>query len=106
VRALPQTEVYGGLLWYDPAQFDDILMATANFQNTNIDPKAQIETGFVAMGDMKSYYISVLYDHPIVPENTFKEFLDIHHQGTLKTCSYLSLIQATALFVSGSANMR
>ena len=106
MRALPQTEIYGGLLFYGAAQFDDILTATANFQNTNIDPKAHIETGFVAMLDMTSYYILILYDHPTPPENIFKEFIDIPHQGTLETRSFFSLIQATALFASESSNMR
>jgi len=73
-------------------QFDDILIAIINFQNTNSDHKARIEAAFMGMGSLISFYIAVFYDCPIAPDDIFKKFLDIHHHGLLKTRSYLSLI--------------
>jgi len=96
--------LFGGVLFSDVPQFDDILMAIINFQNTNTDPKVQIEAGFKGAVSLITFYIAVFYDCPTAPDDISKEFLDIHHRSMLETRSYLSLIEAISACVS--AKMR
>ena len=92
VRAVPQTDVYGGTLVYSPLQFTALMQALTNFQQTNKDPKAVIIAS-VAIGP--GQFIGVLvfvYDAPTAPNGTFDEFTNIEHFGTLETQSYISAI--------------
>ena len=104
MRALPQTRVYGGILFYDLLQFDDVLVAVLKFQNNNKDPKAQLLCTFTSAAGVPNLNVIAFYDAPSAPENIFQSILEIPHAGVLKTRSYLSLVQAPP--VSVTANMR
>jgi len=95
LRAVPQTLVYGGLLIYvDEHQFDNILIALANFKNNNKDPKAQILPSFAREAGLVIFTLCAFYDAPTAPESVFKEFTNIFHIGTLRTRSFVSFIKA------------
>ena len=104
MRALPQTEVYGGFLVYGKSEFDAALKAVRNFQNNNKDPKAQILCTFVNILGALDLVIIGFYDAPTAPLNIFEEFLNITHVGALKTRSFLALVQLEPAFIS--ENMR
>ena len=104
MRALPQIRVYGGILGYDLFQFEQLSTALVNFQSRNNDPKAQVLPSYSVLAKVAACSLIVFYDAPMAPENMFKEFTDIHPIGTLETRSYLSLVQATPIFVTD--NMR
>ncbi|CAF4165609.1 unnamed protein product, partial [Adineta steineri] len=102
--ALPQTLVYGGVLLYDFLEINDIVNAAVNFQTNNQDPKAQILCDFTSLGGSVAISIIAFYDAPIAPPNTFDVFTSIRHLGKLQTRSFLSLVQASPVFVTD--NMR
>ncbi|CAF1329966.1 unnamed protein product [Adineta steineri] len=104
MRALPQTLVYGGVLLYDFLEINDIVNAAVNFQTNNQDPKAQILCDFTSLGGSVAISIIAFYDAPIAPPNTFDVFTSIRHLGKLQTRSFLSLVQASPVFVTD--NMR
>jgi hypothetical protein len=104
MRAVPQTQVYGGLLIYSPLQFDGLIQAMVNFQANNKDPKAQIIGSFIIAPGEFIFILIVFYDAPTAPNGTFDEFLAIYPYGTLQTQSYLSLVQASP--VSDTNNLR
>jgi hypothetical protein len=104
LRAVPQTQVYGGALVYSPLQFDPLVQAIVNFQANNKDPKAQIIASF-ALGTGEFICLMILfYDAPTAPNGTFDEFLAIHPYGTLETQSYLSIVEASPIY--DSINLR
>ena len=104
MRAFPQTKVYGGLLFYALSQFDQVLTAVTRFQNNNSDLKAHLLCTFTATAGVPIPIIVAFYDAPIAPQSIFQDLLNIPHTGVLKTCSYLSLVQASLVFVT--ENMR
>ncbi len=104
MRALPQTQVYGGFLLYIPLQFDVVIQAIVNFYNNNKDPKAQLIGSFIIAQGEFIFTLIVFYDAPTAPSGIFDEFLAISPYGTLQTQSYLSLVQAAP--VSATNNLR
>ncbi len=104
MRALPQTQVYGGLLIYFPLQFDGLIQAMANFYNNNKDPKAQLIGSFIIGQGEFVFTLIVFYDAPTAPNGTFDEFLALSPYGTLQTRSYLSLVQSAP--VATTNNLR
>ena len=90
MRALPQTQVYGGNLFYTEDKLDSLLTATTNFQNNNKDPKAQLLCNVVVQINVILINVIAFYDAPIAPNDIFKEFTSIPvFGGTLNTSSYL-----------------
>ncbi|CAF4004686.1 unnamed protein product [Adineta steineri] len=104
MRAFPQGQVYGGLLLYTVLVINDLVNAIVTFQTNNQDPKAQILCDFTSLANSFDINIVAFYDAPIAPPNIFDVFTSILHEGQLETQSYLSLVQASPVFVS--ANMR
>ncbi|CAF4389920.1 unnamed protein product, partial [Adineta steineri] len=104
MRALPQTQVYGGVLLYDFLEINDIVNAAVTFQTNNQDPKAQILCDFTSLGGSVAISIIAFYDAPIAPSNTFEVFTSIRHLGKLQTRSFLSPVPASPVFVTN--NMR
>ncbi|CAF4187190.1 unnamed protein product [Adineta steineri] len=93
MRALPQTLVYGGVLYYLEPEFDSLIDALINFSNNNKDPKAQLICSFGSLSGVIFGTAYAFYDAPEVPDGIFNEFIDIIHVGELKSQSYLSLVQ-------------
>jgi hypothetical protein len=104
MRALPQTKVYGGILFYIKSEFDAVMKAVSNFQNNNKDPKAQILCSFTNTLGVLELLIIGFYDAPTAPPNVFEEFLKITHTGALKTRTLLGLVQAIPVALTN--NMR
>lgn len=95
MRAVPQTQIYGGFLIYSSSEVEAILQATVNFHATNKDPRAQIIVYFgIGLGQL-NLILAVFYDAPIPPNGMFDAFLAVPHFGTLETRSFLSLIQTS-----------
>ncbi|CAF4132375.1 unnamed protein product, partial [Rotaria sp. Silwood2] len=94
MRAVPQTEVYGGLLFYDPLVINAVIQALVNFQANNKDPKAQITGSFIILPSQYFVTLLVFYDAPTAPAGIFDEFIKISSFGTLNTQSYLTFVQA------------
>jgi hypothetical protein len=104
MRALPQTKVYDGILFYVKSEFDAVMKAVNTFQNNNKDPKAQILCSFTNTIGVLELLIIGFYDAPTAPPSAFEEFLKISHTGALKTRSLLALVQAIP--VALTSNMR
>lgn len=96
MRAVPQTEVYAGLIFYAPPQYPAVMQAMAHFQANNDDPKAAI-VGFLAIaGGQLILAVYCLYDRPTAPSGTFDGLLAVPHIfSTLQTQSFASFIQST-----------
>lgn len=101
MRTLPQTEVYGGFIFYSPLQADLIIKAMVSFQENNQDPKAQIIGSFVMKGSETYFSNFLFYDAPIIPAGTFDFFTNIPALNFLRTQSYLSLIQSAPIEIAG-----
>lgn len=93
MRVVPQTLVYGGALLYFPTQFEAIVKAMVEFQAKNKDPKAQIFGFFIVAYGRFTLSLFIFYDAPTAPAGIFDDFLVIAPLGTLKTQTFLSLIQ-------------
>lgn len=104
MRTVPQTLVYGGLLFYSPLTSSLFIQATANFQTNNKDPKAQILSTFIIAPGQYVLLCFIFYDALTAPSNTFAEFTQIPSGGSLQTLPYLSYVQLAP--VSQSANLR
>lgn len=104
MRALPQTQIYGGVLYYTVLELDNLLTAVMNFQNNSKDPDAQIISSITAMDGVLIPNTIIFYDAPTAPESIFQEFINIPHIGILKTQSYLSIVKASPIFTTD--NMR
>ncbi|CAF1126040.1 unnamed protein product [Adineta steineri] len=104
MRALPQTQVYGGVLYYLEPQFGSLIDALINFSNNNKDPKAQLICSFGSILGVVFGNVYAFYDAPEVPDGIFNEFINIDPLGELKSQSYLSFVQE--LPVDGTDNMR
>ncbi|CAF1344695.1 unnamed protein product, partial [Adineta ricciae] len=101
LRAHPQTQVYGGLLVYiDERRFDDVLKAVMDFRDNNKDPKAQALVSFTHQTGLITFDITLFYDAPRAPDDTFKKFTNIPHMGTLKTRSFLSFVKVVPIYVT------
>ena len=100
VRALPQTEVYGGILIYDRLQFDAVIQAIVDFHSTNKDPKAVIIGSPLYTAGQFLFYLLVFYDAPMAPNGTFDKFLSIPHISTLQKQSYRALIDQVQSSIS------
>ena len=100
LRAVPQTQVYGGCLYYPWVQIDSVLKAITNFQMSNTDPKAQMLSILAIKDGVLAMDLVVFYDAPVAPESIFKEFLDLHPIGDLRTRSLLSIVQCTPGFLT------
>ena len=96
MRAVPQTQVYAGFIFYAPPEYQAVMQAMANFQANNRDPKAII-IGFLAIaGGQLIFPVYCVYDGPTVPNGTFDGFLSIPHIfATVQTQSFASFIQST-----------
>lgn len=104
MQALPQTNVYGGILMFSKSHFDAVLNAVKNFQDNNKDPKAQILCSFTNTLEVLNLLIIGFYDAPTPPPKLFEEFLKISHTGAMKTRSLAALVQAIPVYLT--ANMR
>ena len=97
MRAVLQTEVYAGIVFYIPPQFQAVLHAMSNFQINNKDPKATISGFLIMAGGQLFLSLYCIYDAPIAPDGIFNQFLAIFHTfSSLQTKSYFSFIQSTA----------
>ena len=90
MHAVPQTQVYAGILVYFLPQFNALAQAFGNFQDNNKDPKAQIIGFLTATGGQLAFIVDIFYDAPTIPPGIFDEFLLISHAGNLQTQSYTS----------------
>lgn len=104
MRTLPQTSIYGGLLYYSPLVLNLVIQAVIKFQATNTDPKAQILGTFIIAPGQYVLAFFLFYDAPTAPNGIFSDFLSIPYFGTVTTQSYLSFIQVAP--VSQTANLR
>lgn len=104
MRAVPLTQVYGGVLIYALPQFDAMAEAIGNFHENNEDPKAQIIGFVVATHGHYVFVVYFFYDAPIAPSGTFADFLVIPHSGSLETQSYTSFFKST--YFSGISDLR
>ena len=104
MRALPQTQIYGGSLFYGPSEISSGIQAVINLQANYTDPKAQtIGTFIIGPGSYALSYL-VFYDAPTAPNGTFDGFTNIKHTGGLETQSLLTLVRSAP--TSASANLR
>jgi hypothetical protein len=104
MRVVPQTEVYGGLLYCSPLQLSAVIQAVANFQANNRDPKAQIIASFTIAPGQYVLPLIIFYDAPTVPNGTYDDFINLQCYGALYTQSYLSFVQASP--INQTANLR
>jgi len=76
-KALPQTEVFGGILVFADNNTELVHNATVKFDFTNRNTKAQLLTTYASVGGQFISSIALFYDAPIAPPGTFDEFLSI-----------------------------
>jgi len=95
MRAVPQTQVYGGTLYYNATELDAINRALVNFQSNNNDPKAQLMAVYVIQSTQMNFVLIACYDAPQEPAGIFDEFLNIPHFGSLEIQPYYSLANKT-----------
>lgn len=100
VRALPQTEVYGGILIYNRSEFGAVIQAMVHFHSYNKDLKAVIIGSPLNSSEQFLFFLLVLYDAPMAPNGTFDKFLSIPHTNTLQRQSYRSLIEQVQSSIS------
>ena len=104
MRAVPQTQVYAGVLIYFPPQFAALAQAFGNFQENNTDLKAQIIGFLTATGGQLAFILDIFYDAPKIPSGTFDDFLLIPHAGSVQTQSYTTFFKST--YFSGVSDLR
>ena len=102
--AVPQTQVYSGILIYILPQFNALAQAFGKFQDNNKDPKAQIIGFLTATSGQLVFIVYFFYDAPTAPSGTFNDFLVIPHSSRLQTQSYTSFFKST--FFSGVSDLR
>lgn len=95
MRAIPQTQIFGGHLVYYLETFNAVNQALVNFYKNNKDPKVQLMAVYSFTPLQNFILLSICYDAPIAPEGIFDEFLNIPHFGMLYTQSYFSLVNQT-----------
>jgi len=95
VRAIPQGEVYSGILHYTKSEFDAVIKAIENFQNNNKDPKAELIAFLMGKRDTVKITVNLFYDGPTDINGVFNELLSIKHVGTVQSQSLLSFINST-----------
>lgn len=107
VRAVPQTDVYGGLVIYTDDQLEALMNATAVFAKKNADPKAQVITTINVIAGIPSGILLAFYDAPTAPAGTFDMFTAVPSLiSDLQTRSFLSLVQAAPTNItSGSRGL-
>ena len=104
MRVVPQTYVYGVILYYNPILIRSVIQAVVTFQTLYKDPKAQILVTFIIVPGQYLIAVLLFYDAPTAPSGIFDDFLNIPSFGGLATQPYLSFIQATP--VDATANLR
>ena len=96
MRAIPQTQVYAGLIFYAPPQFLAVMQAMSKFQANSKDPKADIIAYMIMGGGQLFIGLYCFYDAPSAPNGTFDNFFTIPHTAdTVQTQSFSSFIQST-----------
>ncbi|KAG2359546.1 FAD-binding domain-containing protein [Suillus spraguei] len=98
MKTHPQSQVWGGSLWYTYDQWGRVNEATANFVSQVIDPKAcmyiTIDYMHVVVG-VPAMMVTLFYDAPTSPDGMFDEFLNIpSHQEDVTTRTFLNLIKS------------
>ncbi|KAG2359562.1 FAD-binding domain-containing protein [Suillus spraguei] len=78
LNTFPQSQSgYGGMLTFQPAQWDAVINATANFLSTVTDPKACLFSTTNYLGGQPVMATLLFYNAPTPPGGMFNEFLAI-----------------------------
>ena len=104
MRAVPQTFVYGGVLFYIPFQFAEVIQAIVNFQVNNRDPRAQLIGSFIIAPGQFLMVLILSYDAPIPSNGTFDAFVNIPHLGSLQTLPFLAFVKSIP--IADASNLR
>ncbi|KAG2063990.1 FAD-binding domain-containing protein [Suillus decipiens] len=98
LKTHPQSQVWGGGIWYLTDQWDAVNQATANFVSTVTDPKATVyltvDYMHVVLG-LPVMMVTLFYDAPTHPDGMFDEFLKIQsHEKDVTTRTFLNLLKS------------
>ncbi|KAJ3552015.1 hypothetical protein NM688_g4382 [Phlebia brevispora] len=101
-KAVPQGQVWGGLITFTENELDAVNAATANFAESVTDPKAQIITTYNFLLGEPGVSQLLFYNAPTPPDGIFDEFLDIpYFTKDISTRSFVSLVQASPSNITG-----
>ncbi|KAJ7756645.1 FAD dependent oxidoreductase [Mycena metata] len=100
LKAFPQGQVWGGVIFYAAAQIPAVTAAVSRFISNVTDSKAALIPGYTVQLGQPVVANILFYDAPTPPAGIFDEFLAIEHTSEdISTRSFLSLVQ------SGPANV-
>ncbi|KAJ7029882.1 FAD-binding domain-containing protein [Mycena alexandri] len=95
LKAFPQGQVWGGVIFYAAAQLPAVTAAVARFASNVTDKKAAIIPGYTTQLGKPVVANIMFYDGPSPPAGIFDEFLAIEHTTEdISTRSFLSLVQS------------
>ncbi|KAL4072440.1 hypothetical protein V8B97DRAFT_1899443 [Scleroderma yunnanense] len=96
LKTFPQTQVWGGAIFYPWTVVDQLNAATANFSANSTDPKAQIAIAYNYGAELVPFIIAALfYDSPVPSPGIFDPFLVIPPlYQDISTRSLLSLVRS------------
>ncbi|KAF9031935.1 hypothetical protein BJ165DRAFT_1535284 [Panaeolus papilionaceus] len=96
LKAFPQTDVWGGTIYYGTPVLGDLAAAIAKFHATVRDPKASMIATIGSALSVPASFIMFFYDAPEPPKGIFDAFLDIPAVlQDVKTRSLASLVRSS-----------
>jgi len=102
LRSHPQSEVWGGILFYSGNQRDAIKKALVNFQQKSDTKAALIVSVFYSSGEL-SIVLMLCYDGP-TPQGAFDDFLAIPAtQGNVSTRSFSDFVLSQSVLAEPSS---
>ncbi|PPR05983.1 hypothetical protein CVT24_004620 [Panaeolus cyanescens] len=96
LKTFPQTEVWGGILYYPALSLKAVGAATIEFHAKVKDPKASIIVTFGTLLKVPLAIAILFYDAPQPPPGIFDEFLRLQSfRKDVKTRTFSSLVKAS-----------
>ncbi|KAF9031934.1 hypothetical protein BJ165DRAFT_1535283 [Panaeolus papilionaceus] len=96
LKTFPQTQVWGGTIYYTLPYVHAVGAATAGFHKDIKDPKASIITTFGSILNVPLAVAMLFYDGPQPPNGTFDAFLNLPSlRKDVKTRSFSSLVKSS-----------